>query len=179
MSVESPGVLDTCFAQLPLYQVLGDQIHTRFTPLRSYEGFATDLSERAGSDSKFEEEKEKKELKQGLFYIVTSSVEFDPGTTCASPRGLASGSTARSIVSGVFSLIIHWNFMNHHKVKTWPWMYKIISQWNHLFIFLKSISFSFAENASQLNKTRVPTAIPVSKLFLAICQNLSKLTAYW
>ena len=58
-------------------------------------------------------------------------------------------------------------------------MYKIISQWNHLFIFLKSISFSFAENASQLNKTRVPTAIPVSKLFLAICQNLSKLTAYW
>ncbi|CAH3112038.1 unnamed protein product [Porites lobata] len=78
MSVESPGVLDTCFAQLPLYQVLGDQIHTRFTPLRSYEGFATDLSERAGSDTKFEEEKEKKELKQGLFYIVTSSVEFDP-----------------------------------------------------------------------------------------------------
>ena len=115
MSVESPGVLDTCFAQLPLYQVLGDQIHTRFTPLRSYEGFATDLSERAGSDSKFEEEKEKKELKQGLFYIVTSSVEFDPGTICASPSGVASGSTARSIVSGVFSLIIHWNFMNHKK----------------------------------------------------------------
>ena len=59
-------------------------------------------------------------------------------------------------------------------------MYKIISQWNHLFIFLKSISFSFAENASQLSKTMVPTIIPsVSKLFLAICQNLSKLTAYW
>ena len=36
-------------------------------------------------------------------------------------------------------------------------MYKIISQWNHLFIFLKSISFSFAENASQLSKTMVPT----------------------
>ena len=94
MSVESPGVLDTCLAQLPLHQTLGDQIHTRFTPLRSYEGFATDLNERAGSDTKFDEEKEKKELKQGLFYIVTSSVEYDPGTMCASPRG----STARSIV---------------------------------------------------------------------------------
>ena len=58
-------------------------------------------------------------------------------------------------------------------------MYKIISQWNHLFIFLKSITFSFAENASQLSKTMVPTIIPVSKLFLAICQNLSKLTGYW
>ena len=57
-------------------------------------------------------------------------------------------------------------------------MYKIISQWNHLFIFLKSITFSFAENASQLSKTMVPTIIPVSKLFLAIFQNLSKLTAY-
>ena len=95
MSVESPGVLDTCFAQLPLHQALGDQIHTRFTPLRSYEGFANDLSERAGSNTKFEEEKGV--LQQGLFYIVTSSVEYDPGTMCASPSGIASGSTSRSI----------------------------------------------------------------------------------
>ncbi|CAH3147449.1 unnamed protein product [Porites evermanni] len=72
MSVESPGVLDTCFAELPLHQTLGDQIHTRFTPLRQYEGFATDLSQRAGSDTKYEEGKGV--LKQGLFYLFTWTV---------------------------------------------------------------------------------------------------------
>lgn len=77
MSVESPGVLDTCFAQLPLHQTLGDQIHTRFTPLRSYEGFASDVSERAGSNTKCEEGKGV--LKQGLFYLLTCTVEYDSG----------------------------------------------------------------------------------------------------
>ena len=89
MSVESPGVLDTCFAELPLHQTLGDQIHTRFTPLRQYEGFATDLSERAGSDTKYEEGKGV--LKQGLFYLFTWTVEYDSGMIWINPRGIALG----------------------------------------------------------------------------------------
>ena len=77
MSVESPSVLDTCFADLPLHQTLGDQLHSRFTPLRQYEGFASDVSERAGNDTKFEEEKVS--LKKGLFYLLKFTVEYDPG----------------------------------------------------------------------------------------------------
>ena len=77
ISVESPGVLDTCFDDFPLHQALGDQIHTRFTPLRQYEGFASDVSERAGIDTKYEEEKAI--LKEGLLYLLTFTVEYDPG----------------------------------------------------------------------------------------------------
>ena len=75
--MESPGVLDTCFDDFPLHQALGDQIHTRFTPLRQYEGFASDVSERAGIDAKYEEEKAI--LKEGLLYLLTFTVEYDPG----------------------------------------------------------------------------------------------------
>ena len=85
MSVESPGVLDTCFAELPLHQTLGDQIHTRFTPLRQYEGFASDVSERAGGNSKYEEGKGAS--KQGLFYLLTFTVcEY---VSMGNPRGIA------------------------------------------------------------------------------------------
>lgn len=78
ISVESPGVLDTCFDDFPLPQALGDQIHTRFTPLRQYEGFASDVSERAGIDAKYVEEKAVS--KEGLLYLLTFTVEYDPGT---------------------------------------------------------------------------------------------------
>ena len=79
MSVESPGVLDTCFVDLPLHQALGDQLHTRFTALRQYEGFASDVSERAGSDARYEEVKVNST--KGLFYLLTFTVEYDPGKT--------------------------------------------------------------------------------------------------
>ena len=79
MSVESPSVLDTCFADLPLHQALGDQLHSRFTPLRQYEGFASDVSERAGKGIKYDEEKAT--LKEGLFYLLTCTVEYDPSKT--------------------------------------------------------------------------------------------------
>ena len=101
MSVESPGVLDTCFAELPLHQTLGDQIHTRFTPLRQYEGFASDVSERAGGNSKYEEGKGAS--KQGLFYLFTCTVEYDSGMIQINPRGvvLGTGSTGVGRKRGV------------------------------------------------------------------------------
>ena len=75
MSVESPSELDTCFADLPLYQSIGDQLHTRFTPLRTYEGFASDVCERAGKEERYGEEKAN--MKKGLFYLLTTTVEYD------------------------------------------------------------------------------------------------------
>ena len=77
MSVESPAVLDTCFAELPLYQTLGDQLHSTFTALRQYEGFASDVSERVGNEDRYEEQKSN--LKKGLFYFLTFTVEYDSG----------------------------------------------------------------------------------------------------
>ena len=77
MSVESPSVLDTCFADLPLHQALGDQLQSRFTALRQYEGFASDVCERAGLETRHEEEKPT--FKKGLFYFLKASVEYDPG----------------------------------------------------------------------------------------------------
>lgn len=79
MSVESPSVLDTCFVELPLYQALGDQLHSTFTPLRQYEGFASDVSERVGNGENYGDEKSI--LKKGLFYILTFTVEYDPAMT--------------------------------------------------------------------------------------------------
>lgn len=75
MSVESPSVLDTCFVELPLYQAIGDQLNSTFTPLRQYEGFATDVSDRIGNGEKYGNEKST--LKNGLFYILTFTVEYD------------------------------------------------------------------------------------------------------
>ena len=77
MSVESPAVLDTCFIELPLYQALGDQLHSTFTAVRQYEGFASDVSERAGKEAKYAEEKSI--LKKGFFYFLTFTVEYDSG----------------------------------------------------------------------------------------------------
>lgn len=77
MSVESPAVLDTCFAELPLYQTLGDQLHSTFTALRQYEGFASDVSERVGNEDRYAEQKSN--LKKGLFYFLTFTVEYDSG----------------------------------------------------------------------------------------------------
>lgn len=77
MSVESPAILDTCFAELPLYQTLGDQLHSTFTALRQYEGFASDVSERVGKEEKYAEQKSN--LKKGLFYFLTFTVEYDSG----------------------------------------------------------------------------------------------------
>lgn len=79
MSVESPSVLDTCFADLPLHQALGDQMHSRFTPVRQYEGFACDVSERSGNGENFEEQKAN--LKKGLFYLLTFTVDYDSSMT--------------------------------------------------------------------------------------------------
>ena len=77
MSVESPSVLDTCFTELPLYQAIGDQMHTTFTALRQYEGFASDISERAGVAVNHTEEKPT--IKKGLFYLLTFTVDYDSG----------------------------------------------------------------------------------------------------
>lgn len=77
MSVESPAILDTCFAELPLYQTLGDQLHSTFTALRQYEGFASDVSKRVGKEEKYAEQKSN--LKKGLFYFLTFTVEYDSG----------------------------------------------------------------------------------------------------
>ena len=77
MSVESPAILDTCFAELPLYQTLGDQLHSTFTALRPYEGFASDVSERVGNEDRYAEQKSN--LKKGLFYFLTFTVEYDSG----------------------------------------------------------------------------------------------------
>ena len=77
MSVESSAVLDTCFAELPLYQTLGDQLHSNFTALRQYEGFASDVSERVGNEDIYAVQKSN--LKKGLFYFLTFAVEYDSG----------------------------------------------------------------------------------------------------
>ena len=77
MSVESPAVLDTCFAELPLYQTLGDQLHSTFTALRQYEGFASDVSERIGNEDRYAVQKSTQN--KGLFYFLTFTVEYDSG----------------------------------------------------------------------------------------------------
>lgn len=77
MSVESPAVLDTCFAELPLYQTLGDQLHSTVTALRQYEGFASDVSERVGNEDRYAVQESS--LKKGLFYFLTFTVEYDSG----------------------------------------------------------------------------------------------------
>ena len=45
------------------------------------------------------------------------------------------------------------------------------------FHFSQKHQLLFVENASQLSKTMMPTIILVFKLFLAVCQNLSKLNS--
>lgn len=77
MSVESPAVLDTCFAELPLYQTLGDQVHSTFTALRKYEGFASDVNERVKNEQRYAEQISNR--KKGLFYFLTFTVEYDSG----------------------------------------------------------------------------------------------------
>ena len=77
MSVESPAVLDTCFAELPLYQTLGDQVNSTFTALRQYEGFASDVNERVKNEQRYAEQISN--LKKGLFYFLTFTVEYDSG----------------------------------------------------------------------------------------------------
>jgi len=77
MLEESPAVLDTCFAKLPLYQILGDQLRSTFTALRQYEGFASDVSERVGNEERYAEIKSN--LRKGLFYFVTCTVKYDSG----------------------------------------------------------------------------------------------------
>ena len=78
MSVESPAVLDTCFAELPLYQTLGDQVHSTFTALRQYEGFASDVNERVNNEQRYADQEQISDLK-GLFYFLTFTVEYDSG----------------------------------------------------------------------------------------------------
>ena len=70
-------MLDTCFAELPLYQTLGDQLHSTFTALRQYEGFASDVSERVGNEDRYAVQKST--VKRGLFHFLTFTVEYDSG----------------------------------------------------------------------------------------------------
>lgn len=79
MTVESPSVLDTCFSNLPLHQAIGDQMKSKFTPLRAYEGFASDLTKRAGDQETFEEITAT--MTKGLFYLLTFTVDYDPSMT--------------------------------------------------------------------------------------------------
>ena len=52
-------------------------MHSTFTALRQYEGFASDVSERVGKEDRYAEEKSN--LKKGLFYLLTFTVEYDSG----------------------------------------------------------------------------------------------------
>ena len=54
-------------------------MHSRFTPVRQYEGFACDVSERSGNGENFEEQKAN--LKKGLFYLLTFTVDYDSSKT--------------------------------------------------------------------------------------------------
>lgn len=49
---------------------------SQFTPLRPYEGFASDLSERVGYQEKFEGITAT--MTKGLFYLLTFTVGYDP-----------------------------------------------------------------------------------------------------
>ena len=75
LEVDSPGVLDTCFAELPMYQSLGNQISTEFTPVRSYESFASDVSKRSGGDASYDALTPVE--KKGFLYLVTFSIEHE------------------------------------------------------------------------------------------------------
>ena len=75
LEVENPGVLDTVFADLPMYQSMGDQITTEFTPLRPYEDFATDICKRVGGNESYGAITPVE--RKGLFYLITFSVEYN------------------------------------------------------------------------------------------------------
>ena len=52
-------------------------MHSTFTALRQYEGFASDVSERIGNEDRYAVQKST--LKKGLFYFLTFTVEYDLG----------------------------------------------------------------------------------------------------
>ena len=78
MKADSPDDMDRLSFQQPLSKEMGDQIHIEMTPLRSYEGFATDLNKKlTGDETTFEDLPTVP--KAGLFYWITFYVEY-PGT---------------------------------------------------------------------------------------------------
>lgn len=79
MRAGSPDDIDRLSIQLPLSKEMGDQVHREVTPLRSYEGFATDLNKKlSGDDTVFDDLPTVP--KAGLFYWITFTVEY-PGKT--------------------------------------------------------------------------------------------------
>ena len=77
MKVDSPDDMDRLSFQQPLSKEMGDQVHIEMTPLRSYEGFATDLNKKmTGDETTFEDLPTVP--KAGLFYWITLHIEY-PG----------------------------------------------------------------------------------------------------
>jgi len=79
MRADSPDDIDRVSFHLPLSKEMGDQVHMEITPLRSYEGFATELNKKlTGDETTFEELPTVP--KAGLFYWITFNIEY-PGKT--------------------------------------------------------------------------------------------------
>ena len=79
MKADSPDEIDRLSFQQPLSKEMGDHVHTEVTPLRSYEGLATDLNKKVtGDETTFEVLPTVP--KPGNFYWITFNVEY-PGTT--------------------------------------------------------------------------------------------------
>lgn len=77
MKADSPDDMDRLSFQQPLSKEMGDQVHIEMTPLRSYEGFATDLNKKVtGDETTFEDLPTVP--KAGLFYWITLYIEY-PG----------------------------------------------------------------------------------------------------
>ena len=89
MRANSPDDIDRLSFHLPIFKEMGDQVQMEVTPLRSYEGLATDLNKKvAGDDTTFEEVPTVP--KAGLFYWITFNIEY-PGKPdsydCCGPLG--------------------------------------------------------------------------------------------
>lgn len=79
MKVDSPDDIDRISFHLPMVKEMGDQVQLEVTPLRTYEGLATELNKKVtGDDTTFEEVPTVP--KAGLFYWITSTIEY-PGKT--------------------------------------------------------------------------------------------------
>ena len=77
MKVDSPDDIDRISFHLPMVKEMGDQVQLEVTPLRTYEGLATELNKKVtGDDTTFEEVPTVP--KAELFYWITSTIEY-PG----------------------------------------------------------------------------------------------------
>ena len=76
---------------------------SKFTPLRAYEGFASDLTKRAGDQETFEEITAT--MTKGLFYLLTFTVDYDPSKNLPSFLSLRKRLTIASDNQNSVSLV--------------------------------------------------------------------------